>query len=205
MWSKLVLLPRFQQLPDLGLPRFQLGNVALIAAPGAVDAAADVVDVCGNPADGGSQLFLLGVVHLDDVAVDQHLAGVSAEVVCPQLAHFVLDEIQFLLVEADFLADGSCAIRHGLPPRQFHGNGGHAGMVVVNDHGGSPFGFDKIWLKDGLKHSSAFHNPSDRKVEKVRRRQKRIFKSPSHFPTDNFFEIGGVLRKDLFLQSKVYA
>ena len=54
MWSKLIFLPRFQQLPDLGLLRFQLGNVVLIAAPGAVDAAADVVDVGGNPADSGS-------------------------------------------------------------------------------------------------------------------------------------------------------
>ena len=62
MWSKLVLLPRFQQLPDLGLPRFQLGNVVLIAVPGAVDAAADLVNVRGGTADGGSQLLLLGVL-----------------------------------------------------------------------------------------------------------------------------------------------
>ena len=76
-------------------------------------------------------------------------------------------------------------------------------MVVVNDHGGSPFGFDKIWLKDGLKHSSAFHNPSDRKVEKVRRRQKRIFQSPSLFPTDNFFEIGGECKKSFSAKQSV--
>ena len=62
MWSKLVLLPRFQQLPDLGLPRFQLGNVVLIAAPGAVDAAANLVDVRGGTADGSGQLLLLGVL-----------------------------------------------------------------------------------------------------------------------------------------------
>ena len=41
----------------------------------------------------------------DMPAVDQHLAGIRPEVVLPQLAHFVLDEIQFLLVQADFLAD----------------------------------------------------------------------------------------------------
>ena len=28
MWSKLVLLPHFQQFPDLGLPRFQFGKGA---------------------------------------------------------------------------------------------------------------------------------------------------------------------------------
>ena len=30
----------------------------------------------------------------------------------------MLNEIYFLLVEADFLADGSCAVRHVLPPPQ---------------------------------------------------------------------------------------
>ena len=45
LWSKLVLLPRFQQLPDLGLPRFQLGNVILVNVTGAVDATADLVDI----------------------------------------------------------------------------------------------------------------------------------------------------------------
>ena len=35
-----------------------------------------------------------------------------AEIMRSQLAHFVLDEIQFLLVQADFLADGSRAIWH---------------------------------------------------------------------------------------------
>ena len=49
-----VSLPRFQQLPDLGLPRFQLGNVGIVEMSGAVDAAADMVDVGGNPADSGS-------------------------------------------------------------------------------------------------------------------------------------------------------
>ncbi len=98
-------------VPDLGLSRFQFGNVVLIAALGAVDAAADLVDVRGGTADGSGQHLLLGVVHLDDIAVDQHLAGVSAEVVRPQLAHFVLHEIQLLLVEADFLADG---VRSGM-------------------------------------------------------------------------------------------
>ena len=80
--------------------------------PGAVDAVADVVDVRGNTADGSSQLFLLCVIDLDDVTIDQHLAGIHPEVVRPQLAHLVLDEIQFLLIQADFLADGSCAVWH---------------------------------------------------------------------------------------------
>ena len=112
MWSKFVLLPRFQQLPDLGLPRFQLGNVVLIAAPGTVDAAANLVDVRGGSADGGSQLFLFGVIHLDDLPVDEHFPGIRAEVAGAKLIHLVANYAQFLLVQADFLADGSRAIWH---------------------------------------------------------------------------------------------
>ena len=84
--------------------------------PDAVDAAANLVDVRGDTADGSGQLFLLGVIDLDDVAVEQHLAGVGAEVVRSQLVHLVLDEIQLLLVQADFLADGSRAIWHDAHP-----------------------------------------------------------------------------------------
>lgn len=49
-----VSLLYFQQLPYVSHPFFQLGNVGIVEMPGAVDAAADVVDVCGNPADSGS-------------------------------------------------------------------------------------------------------------------------------------------------------
>ena len=62
MWSKLVLLPRFRQLPYLGLLRFQFGNVVLINVTGAVDTAANLVDVRGDSADGSGQLLLLGVL-----------------------------------------------------------------------------------------------------------------------------------------------
>ena len=83
MWSKLIFLPHFQQLPDLGLPCFQFGNVVLIAAPGAVDAAANLVDVRGGTADGSGQLLLLGVIDLDDVPVNEYLPGIRAEIAVP--------------------------------------------------------------------------------------------------------------------------
>ena len=54
LWSKFFPLPRFQQLPNFGLPRFQLGNVGIVEMPGAVDAAANLIDVRGDPADSGS-------------------------------------------------------------------------------------------------------------------------------------------------------
>ena len=112
MWSKLILLPYLQQLPDFGLPCFQLGNIVFIAAPGTVDAAANLVDVRGGSADGGSQLFLFGVIHLDDVPVDEHFPGIRAEVAGAELIHLVANYAQLLLVQADFLADGSCAVWH---------------------------------------------------------------------------------------------
>ena len=70
--SQFVSLLYFQQFPYVSHSVFQLGNIGIIETPGAVDAAADVVDICGNPADGSSQLFLL--------------------------------------IQADFFADGSCAV-----------------------------------------------------------------------------------------------
>ena len=59
---------------------------------GLVDASADVVDVGSHSSDGGSQLFLFGVVDLDDVAVDGHLSEIRAHVVCAKLSHLVFDE-----------------------------------------------------------------------------------------------------------------
>ena len=38
--------------------------------------------------------------------------GIRTEVVRSQLPHLVLDEIQLLLVQADFLADGSRVVWH---------------------------------------------------------------------------------------------
>ena len=49
----------FEQRPNLGLPFFQLRNILSVKIPGAVDPAANLVDIAGSPADGCGQLFLL--------------------------------------------------------------------------------------------------------------------------------------------------
>ena len=54
LWSKFFPLPRFQQFSHVSHSLFQLGNVGIVKMPGAIDAAADMVDVGGNPADSGS-------------------------------------------------------------------------------------------------------------------------------------------------------
>ena len=58
---------------------------------GLVDPAADMVDVGRCSADGRGQLFLLGVIHLDDVAVDRHLAKIGSHVFSAKLIHLFLD------------------------------------------------------------------------------------------------------------------
>ena len=65
----------FEQRPNLGLSFFQFRNILSIEMPGAVDAAANLVDIAGSPADGCGQFLLLGVIHLDDVTVNRHQIG----------------------------------------------------------------------------------------------------------------------------------
>lgn len=80
--------------------------------PSLIDAAANVIDVGSGPVDGSCQLLLFGVVHLDDVTVNQHLPGISAEIPGAELLHLVGDELQLRFVQTDFFSDGSCAVRH---------------------------------------------------------------------------------------------
>ena len=102
----------FEQRPNLSLPFFQLRNILGIEMPGAVDTAANLVDIAGNPADGCGQLFLLGVVHLDDIAVNRHLAEICAHVLSTELRHLVLDELPLLLGDTELDADRPCAFSH---------------------------------------------------------------------------------------------
>ena len=80
--------------------------------PSAVDPAANLIDIRCNAADGGSQLFLFGVIDLDDVPVDQHLPGIRAEVAGSKRAHFMLNEIPFRFIQAEFLRMGR--VRSGI-------------------------------------------------------------------------------------------
>ena len=67
---------------------------------GLVDPAADMVDVGRCSADGRGQLFLLGVVYLDDIAVNGYLAEIGAHVMGAELRHLVLYEFLFLFGDA---------------------------------------------------------------------------------------------------------
>ena len=49
-----VSLLYFQQLPYVSHSLFQLGNIGIVKMPGAVDAAANLIDVRGDAADGDS-------------------------------------------------------------------------------------------------------------------------------------------------------
>src|SRR5699024_3247670 len=102
----------FEQRPNLGLPFFQFRNILSIEMPGAVDAAANLVDIAGSPADGCGQFLLLGVIHLDDVTVNRYLAEICTHVPGAELRHLVLDEPPLLLGDAELDADRSCAFSH---------------------------------------------------------------------------------------------
>ena len=80
--------------------------------PGLIDTAADLVDVSGNAADGGSQFLLLGEIHFDDITVDRHLAQIGSHVFCAKLLHLFLDKLMFLLGDTELNADWSGAIFH---------------------------------------------------------------------------------------------
>ena len=54
LWSKFFPLPRFQQFPYVSHPFFKLGNIGIVKMPGAVDAAANLIDARGDAADSGS-------------------------------------------------------------------------------------------------------------------------------------------------------
>src|SRR5699024_7806933 len=58
------------------------------------------------------QFLLLGVIHLDDVTVNRHLAEICTHVLSPKLRHLVLDEPPLLLGDAELDADRSCAFSH---------------------------------------------------------------------------------------------
>ena len=102
----------FEQRPNLGLLFFQLRNILSVEMPGAVNPAANLVDIAGNPADGCGQLFLLGVVHFDDVAVNRHFSEICAHVLSSELRHLALDETPLLLGDAELDADRLCAFSH---------------------------------------------------------------------------------------------
>lgn len=79
---------------------------------GAIDAAADMVDVGGNPADSGSQFFLFSVIDLDDIPIDECLPGIRAEIAGAELVRLVANQTQLMFIQADFPAGGSCAVWH---------------------------------------------------------------------------------------------
>ena len=75
--------------PYLTLPFFQRCNIVRIEASSGVYAAANLIDIRGNAADSGSELFPLRVVHLDDVAVNRHLVKINAIRCCTARASSV--------------------------------------------------------------------------------------------------------------------
>ena len=136
--------------------------------PGAVDAAANLVDIPGNPADGCGQLFLLGVVHFDDVAVNRHLAEICTHVPGAELRHLVLDEPPLLLGDAVRIGLVRSAIGYS-PPSNYNGHFKR-----------------KTWYcaKNFSEHETFLHFTTDNFEQKLGTCSEKFL---SHFTTDILF------------------
>ena len=76
----------------------------------------DLVDV---PADGGKDaghLLDVGGVHLDDVAINRHLAEIGTDPLRLELGHLLLNEPLFLLCHPKLHLDIPFSICHAAPP-----------------------------------------------------------------------------------------
>lgn len=74
--------------------------------PSAVDTTTDVIDICGGTTDCGGKFLLLGVVHLDDVAINGHFAEIDAHIPGAKLRHLVANQIAFLFGDTHLNAVG---------------------------------------------------------------------------------------------------
>lgn len=81
--------------------------------PSADDTTTDVIDICGSTTDSGGEFLLLGVVHLDDAAVNGHFAEIGARIPGAKLRYLVANQITFLFGDAHLDADGSGTVCHG--------------------------------------------------------------------------------------------
>ena len=77
-----------------------------------VDTAAYLIDIRSNSTDSNGQFFLLGVIHLDDLTVNEHLPCICPNVFCAKLCHLVANQLALLLGHADFNANWSGAVGH---------------------------------------------------------------------------------------------
>lgn len=84
--------------------------------PGAVNAMAYLIDVCGSTTDSGSKFSLLGVVHLDDVTVNRHLPEVRPFVTSAKLRHLAFDKLVFVFRYAELNAYRASAVCHKITP-----------------------------------------------------------------------------------------
>ena len=63
--------------------------------------------------------FFCSVFHLDDVAVNRHLAEIRAHVPCTELRHFVLDDPFLVIGDEKENLIWSCAVSHKITPSIF--------------------------------------------------------------------------------------
>ena len=97
------------------MPFFQLGHSILVEVSCRVDASANLVDIGCCTTDGGSEFFLLRIIHLDDVPINRHLAKVSSHVLCAELCHLRLDDSLLIIGDTEENLDWPFSVCHRQP------------------------------------------------------------------------------------------
>lgn len=73
---------------------------------------ADLVEVCADLVDRSRELFLLRVVHLNDVPVNRHFPKISTHVVGFHDRHLVFNEFSFILTYRKSYDYWPCPVCH---------------------------------------------------------------------------------------------
>ena len=74
----------------------------------------DLVDVPADGREGAGHLLDVGGVHLDDVPINRHLAEISADPLCMELAHLLFYQGPFLCCHRAAQDDGPFAVCHSV-------------------------------------------------------------------------------------------
>ena len=79
----------------------QLSYIVIVEMTCAINTAANVIDIRGSTADCGGEFLLFGVIDLDDIAVNRHLAQICTPVASAKLRHLAFDKLVFVFRYAE--------------------------------------------------------------------------------------------------------
>ena len=103
------------ELPYLRQRPLYILDVLRVHRPHAVEALCNLIDVDADLLYLGGLCPDVGSVHVDDIAVNEHLPGVGRKVLRVQQHHFLFDQLPFLLRHGNAQHDLSFSVCHDSP------------------------------------------------------------------------------------------